>query len=582
MLQAIIKNEGFKLTQGMALRPEELFGEPSGEIHTARRDWASFTVIVYSREDVFLTVTDAAAFTPRAGCVWVRAAASCPGLGAASLQVAGMVDDDDGTHKADILLEGDSFTLPGRRAHQLRLAVDVPADAAPGRYEGTVRFYERVLFGEETEALSLGFAVTVHDVLLPGIRERKFHLDLWQHVANIARKHEVKLFSDAHFRILEGYVESLAALGQKAVTVVASEIPWSGQRCFNDREYMSDLFEYSMIRVEKCESGGFAYDYSAMERYVEMCFSHGVDREIEIFGLCNIWMDEAKGWGKAAPDWPDGVRVRYLDEASGTYLYMREYDEIAGYVAALQDFLERKGWLGRALVVADKPGDMAQYRRSLEALRRAAPKLRFKTAINHAEFIAEFRDIVADYVPVLPAVSGEWDALCKARSMISGRLLYYVCCWPPYPNTFIRSPLCESRLLPLLAAWLGLDGFLRWNYTVWPEAPRERIVYRPGEWPAGDTCFVYPSRGGAPLLSLRYFALKRGVEDYELARMAAELPGGGEALGRVWDLLVRRGDIREWEYREGLDPSALYSPDWRDYETARLILLKALEQKHHM
>lgn len=581
MLQAIIKNEGFKLTQAAALSPNTLFQESSCDIHCARRDWASFAVVVYSRGDMLLSVTDAAAFTPMAGHVWVRAAASCPGLGAVSLQAAGMVDDDDGMHKADILLGGDYLTLPGNRAHQLRLAVDVPGDAAPGRYEGTLRFYERLLFGDETELLSLAFTVTVHDVLLPGIQERSFHLDLWQHVSNIARKHEVKLFSEAHFRVLEGYVASLAALGQKAVTVIASEVPWSGQRCFNDREYVSDLFEYSMIRVTK-KAGVFSYDYSVMERYVELCLAHGIDREIEVFGLCNIWMDEEKGWGKAAPGWPDGVRIRYLDESDGTYRYMREYDEIAAYITALQGFLERRGWLGRALIVADEPSDMAQYRQSLDAIRQAAPKLRFKTAINHAEFISEFKDTVADYVPVLPAVSSEWDALKAARSMISGRLTYYVCCWPPYPNTFIRSPLAEGRLIPLLAAWLGLDGFLRWNYTVWPENPRERIVYRPGQWPAGDTCFVYPQRGGEPLLSLRYFALKRGIEDFELVRMAAKLPGGEDILKRVWSLLIRRDDIRDWEYYDGFDASALYSGDWCDYEKARLVLLKALEEKHHM
>ncbi len=581
MLQAILKNEGYKLTQSAALSPNTLFQESCEEAHTARRDWASFALLLYSRDDTFLTVSDAAAFTPREGCVWVRAAVSCPGLGKADLQVVEMADDDDGTHKADIILDGDSFLLPGKRAHQLRLSVDVPEATKPCAYEGTLRFFERALFGDETEALALPFRVIVHDVLMPAVREREFHLDLWQHVGNIARKHEVRLFSDAHFHILEAYADSLAALGQKAVTVVVSEAPWSGQRCFIDREYVSNLFEYSMVRVTK-RNDRFDYDYSALERYVELCFARGIDREIEVFGLVNIWMDESKGWGKASPQWPDGVRIRYFDEVKGCYGYMRSYDEIAGYITALQEFLEHKGWLERTLVVADEPSDIKAYRRSLNAVRQAAPKFRFKTAINHAEFISEFRDVISDFVPVLPAVSGEWDVLERLRGTIAGRLLYYVCCWPPRPNTFIRSPLAESRLIPLLAAWLGLDGFLRWNYTVWPEDPRSRIVYRLGEWPAGDTCFVYPSRGGAPLLSLRYFALKRGIEDFELARMVSRLPGGEAVLRRVWAGLIRRADIRDWEYGEDVNPDLLYSISWADYDDARLILLKALEDGHHM
>lgn len=43
-----------------------------------------------------------------------------------------------------------------------------------------------------------------------------FELDLWQHNANIARMHEVERYSDEHMAVLEHYVQSLAALGQKA------------------------------------------------------------------------------------------------------------------------------------------------------------------------------------------------------------------------------------------------------------------------------------------------------------------------------------------------------------------------------
>jgi hypothetical protein len=259
---------------------------------------------------------------------------------------------------------------------------------------------------------------------------------------------------------------------------------------------------------------------------------------------------------------------------------MHEYGEIAGYIAALQDFMERRGWLGAALVVADEPGDIEKYRESLNAIRTAAPKFRFKTAINHAEFISEFKDAVADYVPVLPAVSREWDALMEARKSISGRLLYYVCCWPPYPNNFICSPLSEGRLIPLLAAYMGMDGFLRWDYTVWPENPRERLRYRTGEWWSGDTCFVYPSRGGEPLLSLRYFALKRGIGDFELAQMVKALPGGEAVLERAWASVIRRRDMREWEYEQGRDTSDLYSTDWGDYEQAKILMLEALESSN--
>ena len=60
---------------------------------------------------------------------------------------------------------------------------------------------------------------------------------------------------------------------------------------------------------------------------------------------------------------------------------------------------------------------------------------------------------------------------------------------------------------------------MRWSYTCWPQYPRDNLCYR---WTAGDTCLVYPSAGGEPLLSLRYFALRRGVLDADILLNADE------------------------------------------------------------
>lgn len=288
-------------------------------------------------------------------------------------------------------------------------------------------------------------------------------------------------------------------------------------------------------------------------------------------------MNEEKGWGKAA-QWPDGIRIRYYDEDSRTYKYMRKYEEIAGYITALQNFFADKQWIDRVLVVADEPADQEKYKESLRAVLQAAPLFQFKTAINHVEFINEFKDVVSDYAPILPVLSQEWDALDAMRKEIKGRLLFYACCGPYLPNTFIASPLAESRLLPLLCSWLSLDGFLRWNYTVWPEDPRHRLAYRTGIFPSGDTNFVYPSTGGKPLLSLRYFALKRGIEDFELAAMVRKLPEGQRIMQEVWDLLIRQQDIRSWDYEPTVEASQMYSVSWRDYESAREKMLSALEK----
>ena len=114
------------------------------------------------------------------------------------------------------------------------------------------------------------------------------------------------------------------------------------------------------------------------------------------------------------------------------------------------------------------------------------------------------------------------------------------CCGPSFPNTFLRSDLVESLYLGVLASYAHLDGFLRWNYTVWNDNPREDLRF--GGWAAGDTNFVYPAANGAPLLTLRYKALKRGIQLYEMLEMLRE-KGDKEALNKAFNFVIRQHEI---------------------------------------
>jgi hypothetical protein len=115
----------------------------------------------------------------------------------------------------------------------------------------------------------------------------------------------------------------------------------------------------------------------------------------------------------------------------------------------------------------------------VDALRSVVSSLRYKVAINHAEFVQQNIVGMADYVPIIQYAGTEYDRLMALRRDIKGKLIYYVCCIPNQPNTFIGSPSIESRVIPWLVEKLNLDGFLRWNYTVWPDRPLEFMSYRP-------------------------------------------------------------------------------------------------------
>lgn len=551
----------------------------------ARRDWAAFQVLIQGNDCFTLSIGDNTAFTPRMHdplngekkqYANVRLNAGVNGLPGmvVEMRLLGMADDDDGIYKADILLHNETVFVEHKGVQPVWVEIAIPENAKPGIYTGSVDVYSHTMFEDEKICRSLPFEITVKNACLPKPEQFRFHLDLWQHLSNISRKHEVTLWSVEHFKLLEGYVESLSRLGQKAITIVASEIPWSGQGCFKYSGYVSDLFEYNMIKVEKNSEGKYSYDFSAIEKYIEICFKYGIDKEIEVFGLTNIWVFEDYGYGNVSPDYPDAIRIRYFDESDGCFKFIRASEEIKLYIKALEKFFIEKGYIDIVRVVADEPSDIDVYRKRLKLLSETAPAFKYKTAINHAGFISEFKDIVEDFVPILPCVCEESDLLNKSRKDIKGRLSWYVCCWPDLPNTFIGSPLLESRLIGILTAFLDFDGFLRWNYTVWPEKPRERISYKFPEWKAGDTNFVYPANDGRPLLSLRYKNLKRGIEDFEFIQLLKDTnPRAAEILEKVWDKLLKSRDIKEFHPSANKRAEDLYSLEYKDYQWAKAYIL---------
>ena len=522
-------------------------------VECARGDWAAASVVIESEMPYLLAITTAPCLSKFPGRPVLRVEAEC--LAPVTLAPVAQLPDDDGTLRADLLLTGDSVEVEG--VTQLWVETAIPADTAPGDYTCTLRFFAHAGLADEMCIQTLSFPIRVWNKQLP--ETGGMHLDLWQHPSNIARKHETPLWSEAHFRVLKPYLASLAELGQSVATVIASEMPWSGQCSHLEPDYPSDLFEYSMIRVEKDAAGEYHYDFSVLERYLALCERYGIDAEYEVFGLINIWVHPEVGHTGVAEDFPDAIRIVYRD-ADGCKRYMRTAAEISDYIRALEGFFVETGRIDRVRVVADEPADLSLHIERLKNLRAIAPRLRFKCAINHLEFLDQLDEWVDDYVPCLPYLK-DIEGL---RARVSGRLCHYLCCWPDYPNTFLRSPLLEGRLIGALTAYYKLDGFLRWNYTVWPEHPREKISYHPSDWKAGDTNFVYPSNNGTPLLSLRYKALKRGMEDYRLI-----VAGGNPA----WENIIFTPNLDAW-YGEGADPKKLYSTDYEDYSAFRASLLK--------
>lgn len=523
-----------KLDWGIRGRRPLPVKQDSTAIYAARNEVTGLQVHIDADHEFVLLVDQANWLHPLGFLPRLRIAVDLPGFPGDSIEVfpIGYVDGDDQRSWMEYFDRAGYAQVPAARTQAVYIRLRIPGQQAPRVYQGSVRAFTQFGFEDERFIWEGQFQVEVMNVTLPQARDFKVHLNLWQHCTSIARFYHVPLWSDAHFELIDRYYACLAELGQKVTTVIAGEIPWSGQSCFRVQGYPSYMYEHSIIQVSRDPLGRLSFDYTALDRLLSLASKHGIDRQIDVFGLLNVWIDEEYGFGKVIADAPDAVRIRCVDMTSGAITYLRTAAELRQYLRALHDHFKAMGVIDRVRIAADEPADLDAFRSRLAFVREAAPEFQYQAALNHYEFIEDAPDGVIDFAPILRVAVKDLDLTFQRIEQVhkkGGKMLFYVCCGPPFPNTFVHSPLVETLLLGWMIYALRMDGFLRWAFCLWPAEPWKRISWKAPDFPAGDLYFVLPGLDGRPVETLRYEALRMAVQDYELLRMADQVLPPGQA-----------------------------------------------------
>ena len=112
-------------------------------------------------------------------------------------------------------------------------------------------------------------------------------------------------------------------------------------------------------------------------------------------------------------------------------------------------------------------------------------------------------------------------------------MFWYVCCWPPLPNTFLHSPLVEAELIGWLTHAHGHGRFPAWAFCLWPADPWRRASWRYPLFPAADMWFVLPGADGWPVETVRYEGMRMAAQDFELLKLVERTLSPEAAAGRI-------------------------------------------------
>lgn len=430
-----------------------------------------------------------------------------------SIRLAGVVNTPEAGKVCDPLFEVEEFDID--RCAALVIGTHIPADTAPGIYTG-----EALLHVDGRRVAGSPVEIEVANVTLPDPHDWTFFLNVWMNPGAIARRAGVEPWSDEHFALLRPYIRDLAEHGQKTVVAPICHQPW-GTQTFEPYP--------NLVRVTK-QGETYRFDFSAFDRYVRLHEELGIDRAIHCYSMVQ------------GPGETDSSVIEYFTPGNPQpqLLHTRvgepDWETAwAAFLEAFADHLNEQGWMDKTYIAFDEKPD-AVMEKLLDFIESRTPELRTALAGNTGDgFLSRLDDLcvqaafdergIADPAPadrsdlgVAQLLAAEDEGAFAGVSPDNLLTTFYVCCVPPYPNTFVHSPLVESRMLGFLAAQGGFDGFLRWSYNDWNEDPYTHPEF--GNWPTGDTFFVYPGERG-PVSSLRWEQLREGIQDYELARIAS-------------------------------------------------------------
>lgn len=476
---------------------------------------------------------------------------------------------------ADKLIDQTAKTYSGDRFAPIYVEIPIDPETKAGTYPIEIILYRSKLTGKDEKVLTKSLNINVGDYCFPKDKTQKFNLDIWQQPSNLARTFQVPLWGEEHFRLLDEMAKSLAALGQKAITVIAGEIPWKGWFNYIVKDYPANLYEYSMIKVKKNKYGQIECDFSILDRYIDIMFKAGICQEINIFGLLGVWQPPFFPLVKDL-DHPEKLVIRYYDEVSETIDFVQDKLDLQHYLKTVFAHFKSLGIWDKVRIISDEPKvhEIPIFKRSLAILKSIDPTLKIKVAFDKEEVLKALIEDVDYPVTSYYCTCNNYQELQQSHP---GKTQYYICNYPDKPNTFLHSPLLETRLQGVLAHHFKTDGLLRWAYNCWPENARQDIRYNTSSLPIGDLCMVYPSYSGHILLSLRYKALLRGIEDFNLIEHASFV--NPEKVLVLKEEFLEINNSKKWMLNSHISDPKMFNQTYLSYEKFRKDLINIINTK---
>ena len=375
------------------------------------------------------------------------------------------------------------------------------------------------------------FTVEVFDSVLPP--QKLLHTE-WFHSDCLAEYYNLETFSEKHWEVIENFVKTAAQNGIN-VMMIPLITPALDTYVGGERKtcQLVDIF---------IENGKFRFDFSAAERWIKMCESHGITK-FEIPPLFTQW------GAKNAPKimvYENGIYKRFFgwetEASSEEYIYF-----LKAFIPEMLKEFDRLGIRQEDCFfhISDEPDtkDIEMYEETFNIVKQM---LKGYTIIDAVWSVPLYKTGILS-TPVISI--GGVDNFKKEGA--KDYWIYYCgghC--NEVSNRYLSMPLARTRILGVQLYKDNAVGFLHWGYnyyhnrysydTVNPFLETSAEYFAPG----GDAFIVYPGQNGEPCESIRLKAIRDAMQDIRALELCEKLYGREYVIN-----LINEGLDYELDYK---------------------------------
>ena len=401
------------------------------------------------------------------------------------------------------------------------IEVNIPNDFPAGEY--TIKFsYETFDFNNPDAPHAIIATKTMTIEVLPlAKKEQSLIYTRWFYADCIADYHNVPIWSDAHFDLVEAYIREAVDVGINMILVPIHTPPL-------DTAIGTFRPCVQLVDIEK-KGEKYIFGFEKLRRFIQICKRQGV-RYYEMAHMFSQWgakcaaniMVEENGKLDYMFSW-------HTESTSPVYI-----DFLKQYISAISSELTALGVAENTYYhISDEPtiDKIDAYRTAVETIRPLTGNAHTFDALSSREFYEE--GLVECPVTAVAHIN-EFLAINVPNQWI------YYCCEPQqiYTNSLMAMPSCRTRILGVLIYKYDIKGFLHWGFNFY-NAVVSYYKINPyvttsadGRLPSGDPFIVYPAKDGA-YPTIRGKVTYEAIGDMDLCRTLEEYIGRDEVIKMI-------------------------------------------------